>query len=113
MARVEIKLGGRSYAVSCEAGQEGRLQDIVAFVDAKMRAMGGDKPNVAETQMLVLTTLTLADQIFDLRSELAKARTAPLPVMAAASAGDDEALATVIENLANRVDRLATRLVEI
>lgn len=120
MARVEISLNGQKYGVACEDGQEGRLSEVASFVDARMRNLAASKPNAAETQLLVLATLTLADQIFDLRADLAKAKTAnssPAAIPAfttTAYAGLDpvteEKYASLIESLANRIDSVATRL---
>lgn len=115
MARVEINLNGHAYAVACEDGQEQRLNEVVSFVDQRMRALAGGKAFAAETQLLVLTTLTLADQIFDLRTELAKART-----HAAQGAGYntldpvlEEKIALTIESLAERIDSVASKLTHV
>lgn len=114
MARIEIDLNTRSYAVACEDGQEARLREVAAFTDSKLRALVAGKPNgCSEVQSLVLTCLTLADQIFDLRAELAKARAAGSSA-AAASPQMDEATearyAALIESLAERVNTVASRL---
>lgn len=109
MARVEIELNGRIYSISCEDGQEARLREISAFVDAKMGALGQGKPGVSESQLLVLTSLTLADQLFDLRAELAKARTG-VGAAGGVDAGLEERYAAAVEALAKRVNAVASRL---
>lgn len=114
MARVEIELNGRLYAVSCEDGAEGRLSDIASFVDAKMKGVGHNKSGASETQALVLTTLMLADQIFDLRSDLAKARTAPTKASRSENNGsaiDETRYASAINALSQRIDAVIGRLV--
>lgn len=110
MARVEISLNGRSHSVACEDGQEGRLREIAAFVDAKMSALAQGKAGVPESQLLVLTTLTLADQLFDLRSELAKARTGSGVSAAGMDAAMEERYAAAVEELAKRVNAVASKL---
>lgn len=116
MARVEIGLNGQKYGVACEDGQESRLQEVAAFVDARMRSLAAGKPNAAETQLLVLATLTLADQIFDLRAELAKAKTSTssaatsAPITVGLDPAVEEKYASIIESLATRIDSVATRL---
>ncbi len=115
MARVEIALNGQKYGVACEDGQEARLQEVASFVDARMRALSAGKPHAAETQLLVLSTLTLADQIFDLRAELAKARTAAGRPQTPQTAvvldpAIEEKYAAIVESLAARIDSVATRL---
>lgn len=112
MARVEIYLNGERYAVSCEDGAEDRLKDIAAFVDAKMRGIAAAKGGMAETQALVLVALTLGDQIFDLRNDLAKARTAGGKAGAADDSQDARA-AGEIEALAKRIDSVASKLAKV
>ena len=112
MARIEIELNTHSYAVACEDGQEARLREVAAFTDSKLRALVAGKPNgCSEVQALVLTCLTLADQIFDLRAELAKARASS---SSSASSQMDEATearyAALVESLAERVNTVASRL---
>jgi len=107
MARVEISLNNRDYAVACEDGQEARLREISAFADAKMRALAAAKPTASEAQLLVLTMLTLADQIFDLRAEVAKARTGSASGVDGAL---EERFALAIETLAKRVNAVAKKL---
>lgn len=108
MARVEIELNGRQYAVACEEGQEQRLREIASFVDAKMGALAQGKMGASETQLLVLTTLTMADQLFDLRAELAKARTGS--AAGGLDLGLEERYAAAVEALAKRVNAVASKL---
>lgn len=74
MARVEISLNGRTYAVGCEDGQEAHLSEIVAFVDSRMKSLAAGQRSASEAQTHILTMLMLADQIYDLRMELSKMR---------------------------------------
>jgi cell division protein ZapA len=110
MARIEVELAGRSYGVACEEGQEARLREIAAFADSKMRALSSGRAYTSETQLLVLTMLTLADQVFDLRAELAKARTSAGVAPAADMAALEERYSTLIESLAKRVNSIAKKL---
>lgn len=108
MARVDIELNSRNYNITCEDGQEARLREIAAFVDAKMGALAQGKMGMSETQLLVLTALTMADQLFDLRSELAKARTGA--ATGGLDLGLEERYAAAVEALAKRVNAVASRL---
>jgi len=111
MARVEIALNGRAYALACEDGQEQRLRDLAAYVDARLREIGGAAPNGSEAHLLALVTLTLADEIFDLRSELRAARGGrpPAPTPAAVPA-DTENVVAAVDSLAKRIEDIAARL---
>ncbi len=107
MARVEISLNGQPYAVACEDGQESRLREIASFCDAKMKALAGGKQGASEVQLLVLTMLTMADQLFDLKGELARTRTGS---DAGVDPGLEEKVASAIETLAKRVNAVAKKL---
>lgn len=109
MARVDIDLNGRTYGITCEEGQELRLREIASFVDAKMGALAQGKMGASETQLLVLTALTMADQLFDLRAELAKARTGG-GTSASLDLGIEERYAAAVEALAKRVNAVASKL---
>lgn len=109
MARVDIDLNGRNYSITCEEGQEQRLREVAAFVDAKMGALAQGKMGVSESQLLVLTALTMADQLFDLRAELAKARTGSA-VGGGFDLGLEERYAAAVEALAKRVNAVASKL---
>jgi cell division protein ZapA len=106
MARVEVSLNGHPYGVACEDGQEARLREIAAFCDAKMKALGAGKQTASEVQLLVLTMLTMADQMFDMKSELAKVKSGTAMVDTAL----EEKVASAIETLAKRVSQVAKKL---
>ncbi len=115
MARVEIELNGRFYVLGCDDGQEVRLRELAAFVDSRMKALPQGKAVVSEIHRLVLTVLTLADQNFDLRADLAKARMkepqgGALPPVQELDPALEERYAAAVEALAARVDSVASRL---
>lgn len=105
MGQVTVRIGGYTHPVSCEDGQEGHLIALAADVDRRVssiRAMGGQ---FGESRLLLLAALLLADEIHDLRVELAKAR-AGQPV----AAKDDPLLAQRLERIASRIEGIAATL---
>ena len=80
MAQVTVKIGGYSHAVSCQDGQERHLLDMAAEVDKRVGALRTMGLQFAETRMLLLAALQLADETHDLQREVAALR-AGAPVL--------------------------------
>ena len=113
MARLDITLNGRAYAVACDDGQEQRLRELAAYVDARLREVSAGVVGTSEAHKLALATLMLADEIFDLRADAARGRRpAPQPQAAQpdAAAGEEEAVVAAVDNLAKRIEDIAARL---
>lgn len=105
MPRVDISLNGRSYPVACDSGQEPRLRQLASYVDGVTRDMAGRAPAASEAQLLVLTSLQLADEIADLRLQLAaftRAQKAP--------AREEEEVVAAVDQLAKKIEDIAARL---
>jgi cell division protein ZapA len=106
LGQVTVRIGGYTHPVSCEDGQEGHLIALAADVDRRVssiRAMGGQ---FGESRLLLLASLLLADEIHDLRVELARAR-------AGQPAGPDQSdplLAQRLEQVATRIEGIAATL---
>ncbi len=113
MARLDITLNGRAYAVACEDGQEQRLRELAAYVDARLREVSAGVVGTSEAHKLALATLMLADEIFDLRADAAKGGRRPAPQQPQATqpeAGEEEAVVAAVDNLAKRIEDIAARL---
>src|SRR5476649_2232788 len=81
MAQVTIEVNGRPYVVGCEDGQERRLCELAASVDAQVRQVARDVGPLGETRLMLMGALVMADdiseltgQIEGLKIELAEAR---------------------------------------
>lgn len=108
MAEVNITINGRNFGISCEDGQEQRVQDLSSYVDGRLKDIARAGAATNESHLLVLTSLLLADEIYDLRNETAAAN-ANLQ-NAQADQTDEAAVAHAIEDLASRIDRIASRI---
>lgn len=71
MAIVHIRVGNRQYDVACDDGQEDHLRLLSDDVDERVRSllfsMGG---NVGDNMALLLTCLTLADELAESKREV-------------------------------------------
>ena len=99
MAEVNIRIAARTYPVACRDGEEARLHDVAALVDAKARAAMGALGQMSENRTLLFASLMLADGMVD---AAVPASPAPQPL--------DPILADALERLAGRMEALATHL---
>jgi cell division protein ZapA len=103
MSNVNLAIGGRAFTVACANGEEGHVAELGRMIDAKVVASGAIAQN--ETRMLLFAALMLADEVHEVRDELARA--------AATQAQGDEASAHLearIDHVARRLEALAQEL---
>jgi cell division protein ZapA len=110
LAKVDISINGRVYAVACDEGQEDRVRELAEMVDARVRQLTGAVPvgSFGETHILVLAGLMLADEL----SETTIALSAQQPAAPASQNGfaDEELLVAAVDHLTDRVAVIADRL---
>lgn len=118
MADVNITINGRTYEISCDPGQEGRIIDLAAYIDQRLQQISRSGAAYNDAHLMVLTALVLTDELFDAKEQGATAPTLRAQKGAqnqavatpAASKEDELALAKVIENLAKRLDGIAEKV---
>ena len=108
MAQVNITINGRSFGISCEDGQEQRVTDLSHYVDGRLKDIAKAGAATNESHLLVLTGLLLADEIFDLRKDVGSIN--ENLQTAQANQNEEAAVAGAIEDLAERIDRIASRI---
>ena len=106
MAQMKLEIGGRSFMVSCQDGEESHLTRLAAMVDGKARE-SGDPAGLNESRMLLFTSLLLADELHSARTGNGEP-TEPAPP-AGPDPMDEKALAA-LEKLADRAEQLANSL---
>lgn len=115
MRRVDFTLNGRNHSLSCEDGQEQRLLELAAYVDARMQELTGGAAG-HEVQNLIATCIVLADELMEARAEVKALRAghAPAPIVhqpAPTTAPADEAkVVAAVDTLAKRIEDIAARL---
>ncbi len=103
MARVEISINHRKYPVVCDDGQEGRVQELAAFVDSRAQQIATAAPGSSDAIIMALTTLMVADELFEQRRQAGgKAAATPAP------ANDD-----LMDQAVEAVDYLTRRVAAI
>jgi cell division protein ZapA len=106
MADVDVVVAGRHYKLSCRDGEEDHLRRLIAMVDRKAADLTRTLGDMTEGRTLLLSALLLADELNDLRARPPEPQPPPQP----AQAESDPAYAVAVEQLAERMERLAARL---
>lgn len=80
MAQVEVTIGGRSFDVACQDGEEKYLQSAAAMLDNEAAALSSQIGRMPESKMLLMAGLLLADKTAGLEEKLraSEARAAEL-----------------------------------
>jgi cell division protein ZapA len=106
MAQMKLEIGGRSFKVTCQDGEESHLTKLAAMVDTKARE-AGDPAGLTESRMLLFTSLLLADELHGAQAAMAE------PAVTTAPAKPDpinEQAIVSLEKLADRAEQLANGL---
>ena len=74
MGQVSVPVNGRSYAISCDDGQETRIRRLAQYVDAKVAEFVGSVGQVGEARLLLLAALVIADELSDANDALERER---------------------------------------
>jgi cell division protein ZapA len=96
----------------CDDGQEKRIIDLAAYIDTKIKDISESGAANNDNHLLILTSLILTDEIFELRQHLETAD----QLMSEASSGqglsstDEAAVAQAINALASRIKVASERI---
>lgn len=103
MAETVLHIAGRQYPIRCRDGEESHLARLALSIEQRARHALQQTPGLTEVRTLLFAALFLADEVSDLRRELA-GKQAQLPLE------DDDAPARAVEALADRLEKLRERL---
>jgi cell division protein ZapA len=105
MAAVIVNIAGRTYRLSCDDGEEPRLEQLARYVESKILSMKEGFGEIGDQRLVVMAALTFADAVAEAR-EAAEAERE----RARADAGRSEAIAATLDGLGARIEELAARL---
>jgi cell division protein ZapA len=71
MANINIKFNNKDYLLSCDDGQEESLKKLTKFLDKKYSELQDKLGNIGENKLLLITTIQLIDEYFDLKQKVA------------------------------------------
>ena len=75
MANVNIKFNNKDYLLSCDDGQEESLKSLTKYLDKKYSEIRDKLGNIGENKLLLITTIQLIDEYFDLKQRVSKQKT--------------------------------------
>jgi len=119
MAHVTLTINSRDYRITCGAGEEEHVAALGAMIDEKARSLAGRLGHVSEGLLMVMVSLTLADEMAEMQRERDQARARLDAAGAAADQAEaqerlrhdaEDRAAQVIESMARRIEGLAERL---
>ena len=116
MATVAVTIAGRSYRMACGEGEEAHLQDLGRHVDVTLAGLRKGFGEVGDTRLVIMTAITVADELFETRRRLAEAEEKLAGFAATRSEGEAmrDALAVEVadslEAASARLERLAQTL---
>lgn len=106
MSQVEVTVNGRAYKITCDNGQEGRLQQLASYFDRHVTQVARDLGQIGDARLMLLSALTVCDELFEARRRIAD-------FDRAADALDAETVggaSRVIEAAARRVEAIAEKV---
>lgn len=112
MVDTRLTIGGRYFSVTCQPGEEEHLARLGKLVDEMAsKAPGG----LTESRMLLFAALFLADRVAEMEDEARKKAGPAVGDLfsdgnAQAASTPDEKTLQALENLADRMEKLAQAL---
>lgn len=107
MPQLKITINSRSYDVACEDGQEQRLKEVADLLGDKVTQLVGALGQVGEARLLLMAGLLVADELYDVKAELAAGGGA---ASGAPAADAQDYVAGVFDKLATRLENLSAEL---
>lgn len=88
MGQVPIRIGERSYRLSCGEGEEARLEQLSGYINEKMDKLAEQHGQIGEERLMVMAMLLITDELFDARDSAA-AKTEPDAPESGGGSADD------------------------
>lgn len=112
LGQVSITIRGRQYQIACDDGQEAHLARLGRYLDQKADQIAAGAGAVGDALMLVMVSLTVADELADTSAELEALQGASGATAQAAAAREEAEKQAVqaINNVSERIERIAARL---
>ena len=99
MPEVRVTVNEQVYTITCGEGEEDRVTALAQYFDAHMQRLAADAGHIGESRLLLLAGLMVCDELFVAREQLAAGRK-----------GEDPTLALLLNDAAERIEKLADQL---
>lgn len=111
MAKVQIEINGRRYAIGCDEGQEDHVMRLARYFDEHVKRLASSVGQIGDQRLFLMGALIVADEMNELKVRLdkAEAEIARLSDIRAQAALDPTPV-TALDGAAGRLEALAARL---
>ena len=116
MSTVDVNINGRQFRMACEDGQEDRLSQLAAGLDARIEDLRQRFGDVGEARLTIMAAMMTADELIEARAGI-RALEAELHAIRAASAtaadigsGGQDVAAVALHAAAERIEKIAQGL---
>jgi cell division protein ZapA len=113
MAQVSVTIGGRTYRMACDDGQENHLMQLARDLDSRLGQLREAFGEIGDTRLTVMAAIMVADEVSELRrrirgleQEIEGLKEARLVANERLDAAERSA-AHSLERAAERIERLA------
>jgi cell division protein ZapA len=72
MGQVVVNVNGRSYRFDCGDGEEARLNELAAYVKARIDALTRQYGHVGAERLMLMAALLITDELMDARAAVAE-----------------------------------------
>ena len=72
MPQVSVTINGRQFRMACENGEEARLTNLAADLDARIATLRARFGEIGDTRLTVMAALAVADELSGVKEKLAR-----------------------------------------
>jgi cell division protein ZapA len=109
MGQINVTLNGRAYRLECGEGEEEHLFELANYLGTHVEAMRHKFGQVGDDRLIVMASLVVADELWELRRQIDEMKTALAEARRDRSASD-ESVKHSQSDLAARISAAADRL---
>lgn len=116
MPQVSVTINGRQFRMACENGEEARVTNLAADLDARIATLRTRFGEIGDTRLTVMAALAVADELSEVKEKLARLEPELATLQEASVISADRAQATqaavvaALNAAAERIEGLTRRL---
>lgn len=109
MGQINVTLNGRAFRLECGEGEEDHLFELANYLGTHVEAMRQKFGQVGDDRLIVMASLVVADELWDLRRQIEEMKTA-LAEQRRDKSASDESVKHKQSDIAARISAAADRL---
>lgn len=116
MPQVSVTINGRQFRMACENGEEARVTNLAADLDARIATLRARFGEIGDTRLTVMAALAVADELSEVKEKLQRLEPELATLQEASVVSADRAEATqaaviaALNAAAERIESLTRRL---